>query len=249
MTEHDQRQGFLGGEVGGRQIIRAGNAILLRLVLEGERHARLPQEIQVAEDGPPAHAAGVRQSLNVVPLSSLKQTDQLQQAMDSRQVHRRRGSSRGSGLQARLADAFCTARHVRRGGRPRRAVGPRLRPAASHRWPVWPRGPSAPGASRRPRAPAPAALRGAISTPLGGAGTFMPSGAPLPPSAHCRTGPATNHLRLGEAVVQVMGGVACPGPPAGVEIRLARPRPFGQVDPIILQQRTLAKWTWAIDSL
>jgi hypothetical protein len=43
----------------------------------------LPQDFQVAKDGPSADLAGQGQRLSVAPSSNLQKTDQLEQATDS----------------------------------------------------------------------------------------------------------------------------------------------------------------------
>jgi len=90
VTEDDQGQHLFGGEVRRREKIGAGNVIALLLIVVDQRHPRLAQSVQVAKDGPPADLAGLGQRLSVVPPSTLKHSDQLQESADSRQIHVRR---------------------------------------------------------------------------------------------------------------------------------------------------------------
>ena len=87
VAHHDQGQGLVGREVGGRQQARPKDAVLLVLLVEDQRHARFTQQIQVAERRAAADAALLRQGLSVVSPSSLKQADQLQEAMDPLDIH------------------------------------------------------------------------------------------------------------------------------------------------------------------
>lgn len=75
MTEDYQRQGLCGGKIGGWQIIAAANVILLLILVIDQWHARGAQQFQVAENRAPAHATLLRQALNVISSSSLKQAD------------------------------------------------------------------------------------------------------------------------------------------------------------------------------
>ena len=87
VAQHDQRQRLFRREVGRRQQAGPGDAIVLLPLVERQRNARLAKQVQIAEDRAPAYAAFQGQRLSVVPPSNLKQTDQLQQTVDSRQVH------------------------------------------------------------------------------------------------------------------------------------------------------------------
>ena len=56
----------------------------LPLVVVVQRYPRLPQDVQVAKDGPPADAAGLGQPLDVIARPRLEQADHFQQPVKSR---------------------------------------------------------------------------------------------------------------------------------------------------------------------
>lgn len=86
-AQHDQRQGFLRREVGGREEVGFGDVIALLAVVVLQRDARLSKYVQIAKDGPAADLAGLSQGLSVVPPSTLKRAQQFQKTTDSREVH------------------------------------------------------------------------------------------------------------------------------------------------------------------
>ena len=51
---------------------------------------------------------------------------------------------------------------------------------------------------------------------------------------------AADHVGPGEAVVEVVAGVALPGQAMGVELGLGRPGAFRQIDAVVFQDRALA---------
>ena len=271
-------QGLFGREVGRRQEVRARDAVAL-LRSSSRSAARPPRRSspRSRKMRAPADVAGRGQRLSVAALSSLKQTDQLEQTMDSRQVHSAHSASgravqpfragcpasptAGGRAVARSSTGFTSARSRR----------PRPAPSATRSAPVPsrletpaavsapPRRRAARGAARsRAATPARAIARRPAATVRSGWAGRLPAGvgtslgrrsfdrdarstaASVCASAAGRR-PAADHLRPREAVVQVEAGVAGPGTAAGVEVGLARPRPFGQVDAIVLQQRALAE--------
>ncbi len=82
-TKDDQGERFFGREIRGRQIVVRRDSVPLFALVEDQRHARLPKDIQIAKDRPSAYLAGLGKAVNVLTSSSLKQPDQLQQATDS----------------------------------------------------------------------------------------------------------------------------------------------------------------------
>ena len=86
-AEDDQSERFFRCEIGGRQEVVLGDSVALLFLVEEQRHARLPKDVEIAKDRPSAYFTGGGEALNVLTSSSLKQTDQFEQATNSGQVH------------------------------------------------------------------------------------------------------------------------------------------------------------------
>ena len=87
VAQNDQRDGLVGREVRRRQELRPRQPITPVGFVVNQRESRFAENVEVAEDRPPADAAGRGERFGVISLSSLKQGEQSQQTLDSRQVH------------------------------------------------------------------------------------------------------------------------------------------------------------------
>jgi hypothetical protein len=77
VAQHHERQRLFRCEVRRRQQTGAGYSIVLLPFVERQRNARLPKQIEIAEDGATANAAFQGQRISVAPASNLQQTNQL----------------------------------------------------------------------------------------------------------------------------------------------------------------------------
>ncbi len=144
VAQYHHGQGLFRRKVQGRQAGAAGKAIALAALVEDQRHARLPQGVQIAEDRAAADPARAGQFFSVVSLSSLKQADQRQQAVRLREAHRRTPPGSVSFLSIGQAPAAEAPACGPKGPRPPGPAARPLRPA----WPAWP-----PAVSVRPACP------------------------------------------------------------------------------------------------